>query len=63
MPDPKYAVAEYTFGSFHGWVTDPMSEDECREFVAHPPGVFVPRPQDELVIFELTRLEATDAQE
>jgi hypothetical protein len=49
----QYAVAIYTMGSFHGWATDPMTQDECEDFVADPPDVWAPRPQDTLVIFEL----------
>lgn len=49
-----YVVALYTMGSFHGWATDTLTEAEARAFVADPPEVWAPRPQDTLVIFELT---------
>jgi len=50
-----FVVALYTMGSFHGWATDTLStEEEARTFVADPPEVWAPRPQDALVIFELT---------
>lgn len=58
MPD-ECVVALYTFGSFHGWATDPLSRKEAEAFVANPPDCWAPRPQDRLVIFELT--EADDA--
>lgn len=50
-----YVVALYTHGSFHGWATDPLdSLDEAQAFVANPPECWAPRPQDRLVIYELT---------
>lgn len=49
-----YVVAMLTHGSFHGWVTDPLSHEEAVEFVADPPQVWRPRPQDTLVVYELT---------
>lgn len=58
----QYVVALYTMGSFHGWASDPMDLDEAEEFVADPPGVWKPRPQDRLVIFELSEVfESTEA--
>lgn len=56
-----YVVAVYTMGSFHGWATDPMTLDEVTSFVANPPEVWRPRPQDRLVIFELTTTEHLSA--
>ena len=53
----QYVVASYTFGSFHGWATDPGTLEEARAFVADPPDVWKPRPQDSLQIFELTPVE------
>jgi hypothetical protein len=50
-------VAIFTFGSFHGWCTDPCSLDEAREFVRNPPAVWAPRPQDRLVILELAEVD------
>jgi len=50
-----YVVAEYTMGSFRAWASDPMhSLDEAEAFVADPPDCWRPRPQDSLLIFELT---------
>ena len=53
----EYAVALTTMGSFHGWATDPLDIDEAREFVADPPECWKPRPQDDLVIYELTEVD------
>ena len=55
-----FAVALYTFGSFHGWATDPMDREDVDEFVRNPPPEWAPRPQDQLVIFSLEREEADD---
>lgn len=52
----QYAVALYTFGSFHGWASDPLSIEEAKAFVANPPDVWRPRQQDFLIIFELTEV-------
>lgn len=52
-----YVVALYTHGSFNGFATDPGTLDEAREFVADPPNVWRPRPQDSLLVFELTEVE------
>ena len=49
-----YVVAIYTMGSFHGWATGPLSLDEAEDFVMDPPECWKPRPQDALVIYELT---------
>jgi hypothetical protein len=54
MGDPQYVVALYTFGSFHGFASDPSSLDEARAFVASPPAAWYPRQQDTLVILEVT---------
>lgn len=55
-----HAVALYTFGSFHGWATDPCSLDEARAFVADPPPEWAPRQQDSLRIFELFVVESDE---
>ena len=52
-----YVVAMFTHGSFHGWASDPLTEEEAAEFVADPPGTWKPRPQDELRIFELIEVQ------
>ena len=53
----EYAVALYTFGSFHGFASDPGSLGDAKAFVAAPPDVWKPRPQDSLVILELVPFE------
>jgi hypothetical protein len=52
-----HVVGEFTHGSFHGWASDPMTLDEARAFVANPPDVWKPRPQDCLRIFELVEVD------
>ncbi len=53
-----HAVALYTHGMFAQWASDPMSLDEAREFVANPSSsIWEPRPQDQLVILQLTEVE------
>lgn len=52
-----HAVALYTHGSFHGWATDPVSEEDARAFVADPPDGWKPRPQDSLRIFALDEID------
>ena len=54
----EYAVALFTFGAFHGWATDPLTYQEALNFTSDPPEVWAPRPQDALVIFELTAVDA-----
>ncbi|MGH9095291.1 MAG: hypothetical protein ACRDXE_09035 [Acidimicrobiales bacterium] len=56
MPGDVYVVGMFTMGSFKGWCTDPMTLAECREFVADPPQVWAPRPQDALCVFELVEI-------
>lgn len=56
MTGGRYAVALYTFGSFHGWASDPMTLAEAEEFVENPASAWAPRPQDRLVTFELFEL-------
>lgn len=53
----QYVVAEYTFSSFRGFADDPGTLEEARAFVADPPSIHRPRPQDELVIFELVPVD------
>lgn len=49
----QYVVAEYTHGSFRGFADEPGTLEEARAFVANPPSIYEPRPQDSLAIFEL----------
>ena len=58
--DGQYVIGSFTFGSFRGWATDPLDAEEVRKFLADPPGVWQPRPQDELVVFELTQVDPAD---
>lgn len=60
MTKQDHVVVSFTMGSFHGFATDPLTREECDAFVADPPPVWAPRPQDSLVIFELTRVEEDD---
>lgn len=55
-----YVVGTFTMGSFKEWCTDPGTLDEAREFVADPPEVWAPRPQDSLRIFELVEVDDED---
>ena len=50
-----FVVAEYTFGSFRQFVTDPVTIEEALEIVANPSAPW--RPQDSFRIFELVEYE------
>lgn len=52
-----YVVALHTFGSFHGFASDPLELEEAKAFVADPPDIWRPRPQDSLDIYELVEVE------
>ena len=57
MYEQDHVVAMFTMGSFREFSTDPMSEQEARDFVANPPEIHKPRPQDHLRIFRLEPVE------